>query len=84
MVDDLLLSARSTLDVALRRTKYEKFLSLWAEQVPAIGIYQSHLNYYQVKNVKTFSEDAVLSSALDRYYEVSDWGVERVKKRQTP
>lgn len=83
-VDGLLLSARSTLDAALRKSKYENFLNIWAEQVPAIGIYQSHLNYYHVKNARVFSEDGVLSSALDRYYGINDWGVERVKKKQTP
>ena len=84
MIDDLLLSARSTLDTELRKTKYDKFLSLWVEQAPAIGIYQSHMNYYHVKNARIFDEDAVLSSALDRYYDINDWGVERVKKNQTP
>ena len=84
MVDDLLLSARSTLNNDLRKTKYDKFLAQWVEQVPAIGIYQSRMNYYQVKNVKTFDEAAILQSGLDRYYDINDWGVERVKKKQTP
>ena len=84
MTDDLLLSARSTLNTDLRRSKYEKFLEVWTDQVPAIGIYQSHMNYYFVKNVRVFNEDAILQSSLDRYYDINDWGVERTKKKQTP
>ncbi len=84
LVDDLLLAGRETLDETLRVKKYENFLEYWVNGVPAIGIYQPNLSYYYNKNVRTFSNDIRLVTALDRFTDVEDWAVNKTTKNKTP
>ena len=84
LVDDLLLSARGTLDEDQRAKKYEKFLEYWVMGVPAIGLYQPNLTYYYNKNVRTFSNDVRLVTAIDRFSDVTDWAVVQTTKNKTP
>ena len=84
LVDDLLLGGRETLDESLRIKKYERFLEYWVSNVPAIGIYQPNLAYYYNRNVRTFSNDLRLVTALDRFSDVEDWAVNKTTKNKTP
>lgn len=84
LMDDLLLGARDTLDEALRIKKYESFLEYWVSGVPAIGLYQTNLTYFYNKNVRTFSNDLRLVTALDRFSDVNSWAVNRTTKNKTP
>lgn len=84
LASDLLLAARSTMDSDVRTAKYESFLKLWVEDVPAIGIYQANISYYVNKNVRTFSEDDRLVTPVDRFNDVSFWATEKVTKNRTP
>ena len=84
IMDDLLLSARSTLSKDLRRMKYEKFMTQWVDQALALGICQSHMDYYHVKNSRIFGEDTILQSSFDRYYDINEWAVEKATFNQTP
>ncbi|MBR2709332.1 hypothetical protein IKE98_03340 [Candidatus Saccharibacteria bacterium] len=84
MADDLLLAGRETLDETLRIKKYESFLEYWVSGAPAIGIYQPNLSYYYNKNVRTFSNDLRLVTALDRFADVEDWAVNKTTKNKTP
>lgn len=84
LVDDLILSARDTLDEASRIKKYETFLEYWVTGVPAIGLYQPNLAYFYNKNVRTFSNDVRLVTALDRFSDVTDWAVTKTTKNKTP
>ena len=84
LVDDLILSARDTLDEASRIKKYETFLEYWVTGVPAIGLYQPNLAYFYNKNVRTFSNDVRLVTALDRFSDVTDWAVNKTTKNKTP
>ncbi len=84
MVNDLLLGARETMDENLRKAKYETFLSYWVGDAPAIGLYRGNLTYFYNKNVRTFSDNVKLSSALDRFSDISDWAVEKGTKNKTP
>lgn len=83
-VDDLLLGARDTLNLDLRVKKYEAFLAQWASDVPAIGLYQPNLSYVYNKNVRTFSNDVKLVTAIDRFTDVTDWAVNKTTKNKTP
>ena len=67
LVDDLLLGARDTIDNGLRAKKYESFLQYWVNDVPAIGLYQPNLTYYYNKNVRTYSNNVRLMTAIDRF-----------------
>ena len=84
LVDDLLLAARETMDANLRRAKYETFLNYFVNDVPAIGLYQPNLTYYYNKNVRTYSENLKLATAIDRFTDVTDWAVNRAVKDKTP
>lgn len=84
LVDDLILGARTSMDVVSRTTKYETFLNRWVSDVPAIGIYQSSLVYYFNKNVRAFSEDDRLVYATDRFVDVEYWAVNKAAKNRTP
>ena len=84
LVDDLLLGARDTMDANLRVKKYEAFLQHWVTEVPAIGLYQPNLTYFYNKNVRTFSNDVRLVTAIDRFSDVTDWAVNKVTKNKTP
>ena len=84
LVDDLLIGARGTMDETLRARKYEKFLEYWATDVPAIGLYQSNMTYIYNKNVRTYNESNVLVTVFDRFEDVTEWGVNKGTKNQTP
>jgi len=84
LVDDLILSSRSTMSTTGRAAKYETFLKRWVSDVPAIGIYQVSLVYFFNKNVQSFSEDDRLIYAIDRFNDVEYWAVNRAEKNRTP
>lgn len=84
LVDDLLLGARDATDTALRAKKYEAFLEHFVDDVPAIGLYQSNLTYFYNKNVRTFSNNIKLVTALDRFTDVDSWAVVKATKNKTP
>ena len=84
LASDLLLAARSTMDPAVRSAKYQSFLNYWVEDAPAIGIYQINFSYYVNRNVRSYSSDNHLVSALDRFIDVERWATEKVTKNRTP
>jgi peptide/nickel transport system substrate-binding protein len=71
-VDNILDSARSTLDPALRDAKYHLFTQQWLADVPAIGLYRPSLIYVQNKEVFTFPQSS-LADPTDRYFNVRYW-----------
>lgn len=83
-VDELLLGARENTSLALRTSKYEFFLKYWASEVPAIGIYQSSITYFYNKNVRAYSDDNRLVTALDRFYDIETWAVQKQSRNRTP
>lgn len=84
VVDDLIISARSTMNEALRIAKYEAFLRHWVDDVPAIGLYQASLTYFCNRNARAFSEDNHLVFATDRFTDVDYWAVNQAKRNRTP
>ena len=84
LADDLLLGARNATDEKMRALKYESFLEIWASTTPAIGLYQPNLTYYYNKNTRSFSSDASLVTALDRFVDVNNWAVSKDTKNKTP
>jgi peptide/nickel transport system substrate-binding protein len=84
LADDALLSAHTTTDRKLRKTKYESFLKYWKNDVPAIGIYRSTLNYYFARNRRIYEEDIRLTDKLDRFVGVRYWASEQKAVNMTP
>ena len=71
--DDVLATARLTFDMTLRKAKYMTFVNQWLSDVPAIGLYQSTMQYVVNKNVVALSPDDTLVSGIDRYSDVLNW-----------
>ena len=84
LADDALLTARTTLDANLRTLKLNAFLQRWVNEVPAIGIYRSAVDYYYQDNLQIFSENAKFTDALDRFNDVEYWAINRTEVMQTP
>lgn len=84
LASDLILAARTAIDPTLRAAKYTSFLEHWIEDAPAIGIYQVDLSYFVSKNIRTFSEDNRLVTAVDRFVDVNYWATEKAPKNRTP
>ena len=84
MLDDLLLSTRNVVDEGLKVKKYESLLEYWMNGAPAIGLYQPNLTYYYNKNVRTFSDNVKLATALDRFSDINSWAVTKATKNKTP
>jgi len=84
IVDDLLLSARTTFDASLRQAKYESFLDHWVDDAPAIGLYQVNLTYYFNHLARTFSENSKIPSSIDRFSDILYWATEKDARHRTP
>ncbi len=84
LVDDALLSAHTTTDKTLRKTKYESFLKYWVNEAPALGIYRSSLNYYYVQSSRVYAEDMRLTDKLDRFADVRYWASNHGTVNMTP
>ncbi len=82
--DDALSTARSRLEPALRNAKYITFAKQWLADVPAIGLYQSTLQYVSNKQSSTVQPSDVLVSPVDRYSDVLNWTVNQKTVFTTP
>lgn len=82
--DDALLSARSRLEPSLRDAKYRTFAKQWLSDVPAIGLYQSTLQYVSNHTIKTLQPTTSIASSTDRYSDVINWSVTQRTVFTTP
>lgn len=82
--DAALASARSRLEPDLRTAKYKAFASEWIQDAPAIGLYQSTVNYVSNINVRSVDPTAKLVSSTDRYSNVLYWSVNERNVYKTP
>ena len=82
--DDALSSARSRVEPELRNAKYITFAKQWLADVPAIGLYQSTVQYVHSRNVRSFKDSTVLVSSIDRYSNILDWSVGNRSVYKTP
>lgn len=71
--DDALVSARDILDPKLRNAKYLTFARQWLIDIPAVGLYQSTMQYSMSKNTYSFNPSHKLISPVDRYSNITDW-----------
>ena len=84
LADDALISARTTTNAKLRKTKFESFLKRWTQDVPSIGLYQSTMTYCHMPNVQIYSENSELTDVLDRFSDVQNWASRRINVNMTP
>ena len=84
VADDALASGRSKLSKRQRMDRYGKFTSIWQQDIPAIALYQTKIDYIHLNSVKALAEDASLVSAVDRYMDVAYWSVNKTQVYKTP
>ena len=82
--DAALASARSRLEPELRNAKYKSFASDWIEDAPAVGLYQSVVNYVSNVHVHSIDPSARLVSSSDRFANVLYWSVNERQVYKTP
>lgn len=82
--DDALVSARNTLDSQLRNAKYATFAKQWLSDVPAIGLYQSTMQYSINKNTYSINPTSTFISSVDRYNNIVDWASNSRMVYKTP
>ncbi len=82
--DDALTTARAKIETEIRNAKYITFLKQWVNDVPAIGLYQSTVQYVFSNNVYSFDKDIKFVSSLDRYSDVLNWSVGDQTVYKTP
>lgn len=73
--DAALISAQARVETALRNAKYITFANQWLSDVPAIGLYQSTMQYVVSKNAQAFDNSNIMISPVDRYSDVLNWSV---------
>ncbi len=83
-VDTVLLSARQVADKALRDRKYASFAGQWLNDAPAIGLYQSVMEYTRLPGLTAFPEEAYLPYPVDRYSNVIYWTSAKGAVYKTP
>lgn len=82
--DDALSSARTRSEPELRNEKYKDFATQWLKDAPAIGIYQSVLQYVYRPSVNPDIAEAGVPSEADRYANVQYWSAQQLPVYKTP
>lgn len=82
--DAALSSARSRTDRALRNAKYVTFAKQWLDDAPAVGLYQSVVEYVANKHTKSVDPTATIISSTDRYDNILYWSVNQQPVYKTP
>ena len=71
--DSALLSARGRLEPDIRNAKYLTFAKQWLNDIPAIGLYQTTMQYARSASVQTFDTSNKLIYSEDRYSDILNW-----------
>ncbi len=82
--DDALSSARVRSEPALRNEKYKAFAEQWQKDAPAIGLYQSVMQYVYRPSVSPDITAKGIPSEIDRYSNVRYWSAEQIPVYKTP
>ena len=84
IADELLLSARTTLDEGKRTDYLRRFVEQWLNDVPAIGLYQTDAAYFYNKNSSNTAPENRLAAPLDRFADVQNWSTQQEVVKRTP
>lgn len=82
--DDALATARVRSDRALRNEKYKVFASQWIKDAPAIGLYQSVMQYVHRSSVQPMIMERGVPAEADRYSDIRFWSASRQSVYKTP
>ena len=84
IADEALASARTRVEADLRNEKYKLFAEQWLKDAPAIGLYQSVMQYVYRPSVQPEITMTSLPSEADRYSNVRYWSAQQVSVYKTP
>lgn len=84
IADEALSSARSRTELELRNEKYKAFAEQWLKDAPAIGLYQSVLQYVYRPSVQPDIRIGGVPSESDRFSNVRYWSAEQLPVYKTP
>ena len=84
IADEALSSALARVEPDLRRAKYTTFVRQWINDAPAIGLYQSTMQYVHTGSIHTLQPGVTIVSAPDRFTQVLYWGVGKRPVFTTP
>lgn len=84
VADEALSSARTRTEPELRNEKYKAFAEQWLKDAPAIGLYQSVLQYVNRPSVQPDIKTSGVPNESDRYSNVRYWSAEQVPVYKTP
>lgn len=82
--DDALSSARGRTDPALRNEKYKAFAEQWLIDAPAVGIYQSVMQYVYRPSVQPDIKLGGVPAESDRYSNIRYWSAQQLPVYKTP
>ncbi|MBC7512515.1 peptide ABC transporter substrate-binding protein [Candidatus Saccharibacteria bacterium] len=82
--DEALASARTRAEPELREKKYKAFAEQWLKDAPAIGLYQSVMQYINRPSVQPELKTNGMPSESDRYSNVRYWSAEQLPVYKTP
>ena len=82
--DEALSSARARTDAALRNEKYKAFAGQWLKDAPAIGIYQSVMQYVYRPSVQPDIADKGVPNEVDRFSNIRYWSAQQQPVYKTP
>lgn len=82
--DDALASARARTEPALRNEKYKSFAEQWLKDVPAIGLYQSVMQYVYRPSVMPDIKVGGVPAETDRYANIRYWSAQQQQVYKTP
>ncbi|HEY4963094.1 MAG TPA: peptide ABC transporter substrate-binding protein [Candidatus Saccharimonadales bacterium] len=78
IADESLEEGRTRLDSQLRVLKYQPFLKVWQQQLPALGLYQPRLLY--LTNGQVYGLDSTtVNTNSDRFANVQNWEINEAK-----
>lgn len=82
--DDALSSARTRTELDLRNEKYKDFAKQWLSDAPAIGLYQSVMQYVYRPSVQPDIKQRGVPAEADRYNNVRYWSAQQLPVYKTP
>ena len=84
VADEALSSARARTESDLRNEKYKAFAEQWLKDAPAIGLYQSVLQYVYRPSVQPEITIGGVPAEIDRYSNVRYWSAQQLPVYKTP
>ena len=84
IADEALTSARIRNEPELRNEKYKSFAQQWLKDAPAIGLYQSVMQYVYRPSVQPYITLKGVPAEADRYYNVRYWSAQQAPVYKTP